>query len=115
MTNAARSTTFYEFDSMEWLQAYNSMEDADEVPAVIYHSHTATEAYPSRTDAAIASIPEAHYVLISTRDEHVAEVRSFRIIDGEITEEAITVTGAPDEVQTYKFAHTPDSVLYDCR
>lgn len=115
MTNAARSQTFYEFDSMEWLRAYNAMEDADEIPAVIYHSHTATEAYPSRTDASIASIPEAHYVLISTRDESVAEVRSFRIIDGEITEEAISVTDAPDHVQSYKFAHTPDSVLYDCR
>ncbi|QSB06935.1 M67 family metallopeptidase [Natronoglycomyces albus] len=115
MTNAARSTTFYEFDSTEWLQVYNGMEDADEIPTVIYHSHTATEAYPSRTDASIAAIPEAHYVLIATRDPDVAQVRSFRIIDGQITEEAICVTGAPDDVQSYKFAHTPDAVIYDCR
>ena len=32
---------------------------------MIYHSHTATEAYPSRTDIAYASEPDAHYVLVS--------------------------------------------------
>ena len=44
------------------------MDDRDEVPVVIYHSHTATEAYPSRTDVSYASEPAAHYVLISTRE-----------------------------------------------
>ena len=45
------------------------MDDGDEEPVVIYHSHTATEAYPSRTDISYASEPRAHYVLVSTRDE----------------------------------------------
>ena len=35
---------------------------------MIYHSHTATEAYPSRTDISYACEPDAHYVLVSTRD-----------------------------------------------
>jgi hypothetical protein len=43
------------------------MDDRDEEPVVIYHSHTATEAYPSRTDISYASEPGAHYVLVSTR------------------------------------------------
>ncbi|MGW2313893.1 Mov34/MPN/PAD-1 family protein, partial [Actinomadura luteofluorescens] len=30
------------------------MDDRDEEPVVIYHSHTATEAYPSRTDISYA-------------------------------------------------------------
>ena len=68
MLNAARSPTFYEFDSIDLLKLYREMDDRDEVPAVIYHSHTATEAYPSRTDISLAQEPEAHYVLVSTRE-----------------------------------------------
>lgn len=91
MVNAARSPTFYEFDSMDLLKLYRDMDDNDEVPVVIYHSHTATEAYPSRTDVSYASEPEAHYVLVSTRETGTQdgpyEFRSYRIVDGVITEE----------------------------
>jgi proteasome lid subunit RPN8/RPN11 len=69
------------------------MDDRDEVPVVIYHSHTATEAYPSRTDVSYASEPEAHYVLVSTRDPESEEFRSYRIVDGVVTEEEIEITG----------------------
>ena len=68
MTNAARSPTFYEFDSTEQFQVWREMDERDEEPVVIYHSHTATEAYPSRTDISYANEPGAHYVLVSTRD-----------------------------------------------
>ena len=54
MLNAARSPTFYEFDSGDLLRLYREMDDRDEEPVVIYHSHTATEAYPSRTDIGLA-------------------------------------------------------------
>ena len=63
----------------------------DEEPVVIYHSHSATEAYPSRTDISLAAEPGAHYVLVSTRDPDTEEFRSFRILDGEVTEEEIRV------------------------
>ena len=91
MVNAARSPTFYEFDTSDLLKLYREMDTAGEEPIVIYHSHTATPAYPSRTDIAYASEPNAHYVLISTREElaGVPEFRSFRIIDGEVSEEAV--------------------------
>ncbi len=94
MENAARSPTFYEFDSAALLALYRDMDDRDEEPYVIYHSHTATEAYPSRTDIAYASEPGAHYVLVSTREElgDAAELRSYRIVDGEVTEEPVRVT-----------------------
>ena len=94
MENAARSPTFYEFDSAALLALYREMDDLDEEPYVIYHSHTATEAYPSRTDISLANEPGAHYVLLSTRDElgDATEVRSYRIVDGVVTEEEIVVT-----------------------
>jgi [CysO sulfur-carrier protein]-S-L-cysteine hydrolase len=91
MTNAERSPTFYRFDSGEQFRVWRDMEDRDEEPVVIYHSHTATEAYPSRTDISYASEPGAHYVLVSTRDSDVTEFRSYRIVDGTVTEEPVTV------------------------
>jgi proteasome lid subunit RPN8/RPN11 len=100
MDNAERSTTFYRFDSKEQFRVWREMDDRDEEPVVIYHSHTATEAYPSRTDISYASEPEAHYVLVSTREADSHEFRSFRIVDGVVTEEDV------DVVESYMFAHT---------
>ncbi len=97
MLNAERSPTFYRFDSTEQFQVWKEMDERDEEPVVIYHSHTATEAYPSRTDISYASEPGAHYVLVSTADPERAELRSFRIIDGVVTEEEVRIVpdGAP--------------------
>lgn len=94
MDNAARSMTFYEFDSMEYFRVWREMDDNDEEPVVIYHSHTSTEAYPSRTDASIAGWPDAHYLLVSTRDPVTTEIRSFRIVDAVVTEEEVNIVDA---------------------
>jgi proteasome lid subunit RPN8/RPN11 len=95
MVNAAASPTFYEYDSTDLLALYREMDDRDEEPVVIYHSHTETEAYPSVTDINLASEPGAHYVLVSTRDhgnnEGPVEFRSYRIVDGVVTEEDVSV------------------------
>jgi proteasome lid subunit RPN8/RPN11 len=139
MDNAERSSTFYSFDSVEWLRVWREMDDRDEEAVVIYHSHTATEAYPSRTDIALASVPEAHYLLVSTREPDSTEVRSFRIVDGAVTEEPVEVVNssvdphaAPPEsgrltadsaslrppasdVQSYMFGQSPTAVDYECR
>ena len=96
MLNAARSPTFYEFDSADLLQLYKEMDANDEEPVVIYHSHTATEAYPSRTDISYASEPNAHYVLVSTREPDTHEFRSYRIVDGIVTEEPVELVGASE-------------------
>ncbi len=91
MLNAARSPTFYEFDSADLLKLYREMDDRDEEPVIIYHSHTATEAYPSRTDINLAQEPGAHYVLVSTREPGSTEFRSYRIVAGAVTEEPVQV------------------------
>jgi proteasome lid subunit RPN8/RPN11 len=94
MVNAAHSPTFYEFDPKDLLALYRDVDDNDEEIVVIYHSHTETEAYPSRTDIAYAGEPGAHYVLVSSRDEiaPAIEFRSYRIIDGVVTEEEVSIT-----------------------
>jgi proteasome lid subunit RPN8/RPN11 len=95
MLNAARSPTFYEFDSTDLLKLYRDMDDRDEEPVVVYHSHTATEAYPSRTDVSYANEPGAHYVLVSTAEEYAEpQFRSFRILDGQVTEEPVKVVAS---------------------
>ena len=91
MLNAERSPTFYRFDSGEQLKVWRALEEAGEAAIIIYHSHTATEAYPSRTDISYASEPDAHYVLVSTRDHVELEVRSYRIVDGAVTEEPVKI------------------------
>ena len=94
MVNAAHSPTFYEFDPKDLLALYREVDERDEEIVLIYHSHTDTEAYPSRTDIAYAGEPGAHYVLVSTRAEIAPETefRSFRIIEGVVTEEDVRIT-----------------------
>jgi [CysO sulfur-carrier protein]-S-L-cysteine hydrolase len=91
MVNAERSPTFYRFDSGEQLRLYRELDARDEEVIVVYHSHTATEAYPSRTDVAYAGEPQAHYVLVSTRAPDSFEFRSFRIQDGVVREEDVDI------------------------
>lgn len=102
MLNAAMSPTFYEFDSLDLLRLYREMDERDEEPVVIYHSHTATAAYPSRTDINLAGEPNAHYVLVSTRDgaheSGPVDFRSYRILDGVVTEEEVCVVDGYDDV-----------------
>ncbi len=94
MANAERSPTFYRFDPAEQLAVWREMDDRGEVPVVLYHSHTSTPAYPSRTDIALAAEPAAHYVLVSTRDPDTVELRSYRIVDGQVSEEEVRVLPA---------------------
>jgi proteasome lid subunit RPN8/RPN11 len=94
MENADRSPTGFSFDSAEWLRVYREIDDADEDFLVVYHSHTMTEAYPSRTDIRWSrTAPFEHWLLVSTREPDTEEIRSFTITDGEVVEEEITLTG----------------------
>ncbi len=94
MLNAERSPTFYRFDSGEQLRLYRQLDAADEEVIVVYHSHTGTEAYPSRTDISYAGEPQAHYLLVSTREPDTEEIRSYRIRDGVVTEEPVEIISA---------------------
>ena len=104
MVNAAGSPTFYELDPTDLLALYREMDARDEEPVVIYHSHTATEAYPSRTDIGLAMEPNAHYVLVSTREhgnsDGPVEFRSYRIADGVVTDEDISVVASLEDLRS---------------
>jgi proteasome lid subunit RPN8/RPN11 len=104
MVNAASSPTFYELDPSDLLKLYKEMDANGEEPVVVYHSHTATEAYPSRTDIGLAQEPNAHYVLVSTREhgnsDGPVEFRSYRIVDGEVTEEEVSVVPPREDTRS---------------
>ena len=93
MENAERSPTGFTFDSAEWLRVYRDVDDADEDLLVVYHSHTATEAYPSRTDILWSRTTGfTYWLLVSTRDPDLDEVRCYRITDGDVVEEELAIT-----------------------
>ncbi len=110
------STTYYTWDTAERLRVQRAMDADDEWPTVVYHSHTRSPAYPSQVDIDVASgpanDPRIHYVIVSTRPDaepRVAghDLRSFRIVDGAVTEEQVQV------VATYMFAHNGADTVPD--
>ena len=59
----------------------------------VMHSHTHTDAYPSPTDVEKAGNPllaHWHWIIVSLRDD-APVLRSYRIIDGVIEEEPVTI------------------------
>jgi proteasome lid subunit RPN8/RPN11 len=90
ITNVAASSRIYELDPKEHLRADRDAEDHGMQIIGVYHSHTHTVGYPSPTDVAQAPDPGWHYILVSLADE-APSVRSYRIVDGNITEEPVVV------------------------
>ena len=86
--NLAASAKLYTVDPKEHLRADRDAEAVGNSIIGVFHSHTHTEAYPSATDVAQAPDPTWHYVLVSLRDIQPV-VRSYRIVDGVITEEPV--------------------------
>ncbi|MDP8927572.1 MAG: M67 family metallopeptidase [Actinomycetota bacterium] len=90
MTNAERSMTYYVMDGKELLRAMRTIEE-EGWGLAIYHSHTHTEAFPSRTDVELSAYPEAFYLIVSLQDRDTPELRAFRIIEGRISEVPLVV------------------------
>lgn len=88
--NSAESAKVYTIDPKDHLRAEIDADDRDwEINGVV-HSHTHSEPYPSPTDIAQAPDPEWRYVIVSLKRD-APELRSYRIVDGDITEEPVEV------------------------
>lgn len=92
--NAAESARVYTVDPHDHLRAERDAERDALVIAGVVHSHTHSEPWPSPTDVAQAPDPDWHYVIVGLKRE-VPEVRSYRIVDGRISEEALRVVDDP--------------------
>lgn len=91
MRNQAASEAWFSFDPREQLRVWTEMDRRNEHCRVLYHSHTASEAWPSRDDIAHAQDPSLHYLIVSTWPAARHPARSFRIIDGHVFEEQLAI------------------------
>ena len=90
--NDARSSRIYTIPPKAFLRIDREADDEGLAVIGVVHSHTHTDAYPSPTDVAQAPDPSWHYAIVSLRDE-APVLRSYRIVDGAITEEQVVVDG----------------------
>ena len=88
--NSEASPYRYNVDPGELFRIHRECDQNGWEFIVIYHSHTASEAYPSATDVRLAFWPETYYVLVSLMDRESPVVRAFRIEDGRVREEEIS-------------------------
>lgn len=87
--NAEASPYRYSVEPKDLFRIYRECDENGWSFLAIYHSHTASEAYPSPTDVRLAFWPEAYYLLVSLQDAAKPVVRVFRILDGAVSEEEI--------------------------
>jgi proteasome lid subunit RPN8/RPN11 len=92
MRNLDASPASYRLDPKEQLLAFDEIEHRGWQLLGIVHTHTHSGAYPSETDRNQAFYPEARYVIMSLVDREHPELRAFRILEGEVTEEELKVT-----------------------
>jgi [CysO sulfur-carrier protein]-S-L-cysteine hydrolase len=93
--NAEASPLRYNLDPQDQFRIMTEMEERGEELAAIYHSHTASPAYPSQTDINLAAYPDALYLIVSLA-EGERELRGFRIVDGEVTEVDLEIRGSSE-------------------
>jgi [CysO sulfur-carrier protein]-S-L-cysteine hydrolase len=103
--NAEASPLRYNLDPQDQFRIMSEIEDRGEELAAIYHSHTASPAYPSQTDINLALMdrrengevvgqeplfPGVIY-LIASLAEGEEPLRGFRIEEDRVTEVALSV------------------------
>jgi proteasome lid subunit RPN8/RPN11 len=88
--NAEASPLRYNLDPQDQFRIMTEMDEKGEELSAIYHSHTASPAYPSQTDINLAAYPDAVYLIVSLAEGERA-LRGYRIEDGEVTEVDLAV------------------------
>lgn len=91
MRNLDASPASYRLDPKEQLKVFDEMDDAGLDLLGIFHTHTHSEAYPSETDKRLAFYPDASYMVMSLSDRERPVLRAFRIVEGEVTEEELSI------------------------
>ena len=99
-TNTEASPFMYVMDPREQLAIMDAVDEAGHELMAVYHSHTKSAAYPSRTDVELAFFPNTLYMIVSIADPDAPDIRAFRIRrpadkddPGEIDEEPVEVVG----------------------
>jgi [CysO sulfur-carrier protein]-S-L-cysteine hydrolase len=77
--NTESSPFMYVMDPREQLRIMDAIDEAGDEMLAIYHSHTRSAAYPSRTDVELAFYPDTLYLIVSIADRDAPEIRAFRL------------------------------------
>lgn len=91
MVNIDKSSKTFFMDPKEQLKVMKEIRNLNLEMIGIYHSHIASEAYPSRHDVKLAFYTEVSYIIVSIKDRDNPSVRSFKIAEGNITEEEVRI------------------------
>lgn len=79
LTNAAASPVYYRPADKEMLAAMTDIDDSQFELMAIFHSHVASEAFPSPTDVREAHYPDAVYLIVSMVNQWEPQARGFYI------------------------------------
>jgi proteasome lid subunit RPN8/RPN11 len=92
MTNVSETPQLcYFMNPQEQLKVFKEIRQLGIEMVAIYHSHSKTDAYPSKKDCELAFYHEVSYVIISLKNFHQPNIRAFKIVDNDIKEEEIIV------------------------
>jgi len=91
MKNVDNSAISYFMDPKEQLMIFKKMRQDSLEMRGIFHSHVASEAYPSQKDVRLAFYPDVSYLIVSLSEMEKPALRSFRVLDEKVTEEAIKI------------------------
>lgn len=81
----------YVIDPKEQLSIFKQLRNENLEMLAIFHSHIDVEAYPSKKDVELAFYPDSSYIIISLSNQKTPQARSFRIIEGKISEEEFKI------------------------
>ena len=91
MRNMDLSSISYFMDPREQLQVFKRIRELKLEMRGIFHSHVASEAYPSQKDVRLAFYPDVSYLILSLSDRDNPDLRSFQIQDEKVQEEEIKI------------------------
>ena len=95
MTNVDDSPIGYSLNPAEQLAVEKQMRQRGQRMIGIYHSHTASEAYPSSVDVSLAISSDVSYVLISLKNRSRPEFKSYRIDGATVSLEEVVIGPSP--------------------
>jgi proteasome lid subunit RPN8/RPN11 len=91
LTNLDKAADHFSMDPGEQFAAIKDMRNRELKLAAVYHSHPETPARPSQEDILLAYDPNTSYVIVSLAEPE-AIIKSFRILQGNVTPEDIEIT-----------------------
>ena len=89
MTNTDASNEHFMMEPREQFAVIKDLRAKGLAMLAVYHSHPETPARPSEEDIRLALTPDISYVIISLADAAVPDIKSYKIISGNVQMETL--------------------------